>query len=125
MSLYVHLFGATKKVNCLCVHCGHAHKCEKKVESYAANITHNLSAMAKEAGVYEAVWRPDEHGFTKAGQLLVPLEKGLAAMRADPSRFVKFNAKNGWGTYEQFLPWLQSYFLACRDNPDADVRVSR
>ena len=49
-----------------CRHCGHAQ------EGYSSNITHNLGAMAREAGIYEACWRPEEIGITKAAQLIEP-----------------------------------------------------
>lgn len=94
-------------------------------EVYSANITHNLGAMACEAGLYEACWRPDEIGVTKAGQLIEPLRNGITQMKADPARFEKHNSPNGWGLYENFLPWLERYLAACEANPDADVSVWR
>jgi hypothetical protein len=39
--------------------------------------------------------------------------------------FKMHDAPNGWGTYEQFLPWLEEYLRACEENPDAIVMVSR
>lgn len=98
---------------------------EKTNEVYSANITHNLGAMADEAGIYKHLWRPDEIGVTKAGQLVEPLRTGLALMKSDPPRFEKHNAKNGWGLYEHFVPWVEKYLAACEENPTADVRVSR
>jgi hypothetical protein len=89
------------------------------------NITHNLSVMASEAGIYNAVWRPDENGITQARQLIPILENGIAKMEADPERFRKHNPPNGWGNYEVFLPWLKEYLNACRMYPDATVSVSR
>ena len=44
----------------------------RKVEVYQANITHNLTKMADAAGIYMVCWRPEELGFTKAGQLSTP-----------------------------------------------------
>lgn len=81
--------------------------------------------MAMEAGIYEAVWRPEEIGITKAAQLIEPLRAGIALMKSDRPRFEKKNAENGWGTYEQFLPWLEDYLSACEANPDGDISVSR
>lgn len=98
--------------------------CETE-DVFHANITHNLGAMANAAGIYEAVWRPDEHGITKARQLIEPLRAGIAKMEAAPQKFEQFNAKNGWGLYVHFLPWLKRYLAACEESPDADVRVSR
>jgi len=98
---------------------------EETNEVYSANITHNLVAMAEEAGIYEHLWLPDEIGITKAAQLVEPLRAGLALMKADPPRFEKHNAKNGWGLYEHFVPWVENYLAACEKNPTADVSVSR
>lgn len=92
---------------------------------YSRNITHNLGRMAAEAGVYEVVWRPDENGITKARQLIEPLTAGIEKMRNAKDYFETFNASNGWGTYENFLPWLESYLEACQEHPEADVSVSR
>jgi len=92
---------------------------------FEANITHNLGAMAREAGIYTYLWRPEELDITKAGELVEPLRTGMAAMCAEPSKFEALNASNGWGTYEQFLPWIAKYFEACAANPDATVRASR
>ena len=92
---------------------------------YSRNITHNLNLMAGEAGIYEACWRPDEIGITKAEQLIEPLTKGLALLRADPERFKAFNASNGWGVYENFVEFVEDYLSNCREHPDADVEVSR
>lgn len=96
-----------------------------KREVYSANITHNLGPMAREAGIYMEVWRPEEVSIAKAMDLVGPLERGIAAMKADPERFEARNAPNGWGTYKNFVPWLERYLNACREYPDADVRVSR
>lgn len=94
-------------------------------EVYSANITHNLNRMAGEAGIYEPLWRPDEIGITTAKQLIEPLEKGLALLKSDPERFRKHDAQNKWGTYDQFVPFVERYLEACREYPDALVRVSR
>lgn len=94
-------------------------------ELYSANITHNLGRMAEEAGIYECLWRPDEHGITHAHHIIEPLAAGVALLATQQSRFEAFNAPNGWGTWENFLPWCAKYLQACRDNPDALVKVSR
>ena len=48
---------------------------------YSANITHNLNTMAREAGLYECLWRPGE---ISAVDLIEPLTKGLALLKSDP-----------------------------------------
>lgn len=92
---------------------------------YGRNITHNLSRMAWEAGIYEHLWSPDEIGVTKAAQLVEPLRAGLARLLAEPAHFRKFNPANGWGNYDGLLAFVQEYLSACEENPDADVSVSR
>jgi hypothetical protein len=92
---------------------------------FSGNITHNLSAMADEAGIYAHLWRPEDIGITKAHQLIEPLKNALASMQSDPERFKAFDSPNGWGLYENFVPWIAGYLEACIDYPDADVSVWR
>jgi hypothetical protein len=96
----------------------------RETEIYSANITHNLCKMASECGIYEALWRPEEINISKAEQLIVPLTKGLELLKSDPERFKKFNASNGWGRYEHFVPFVEKYLEACKENPDATISVS-
>lgn len=92
---------------------------------YDANITHNLGAMADKAGLYYALWRPDERGWTHAKQLISPLEAGLEALKANPAAFKKFNPDNGWGNYDGLVEFVEEYLEACREWPDAEIEVSR
>lgn len=91
------------------------------VDVHSQNITHNLAAMADEAGIYKHLWRPEEIGIETAEQLILPLRAAIIRMAADPARFIRHNAENGWGTYYQFLPWLRELLEACEENPDATV----
>jgi hypothetical protein len=97
----------------------------RETEVYTANITHNLSKMAAEAGIYKALWRPEEIGITTAKQLIEPLRVGLALLRAEPQRFRAFNPENGWGTYDGLVAFVDAYLQACEENPDATVDVWR
>jgi hypothetical protein len=94
-------------------------------EIYSDNITHNLNKMAAEAGIYEALWRPDEHGYTHARDIIPILEEGLAKLCANPEHYEKFNPENGWGSYVGLKVFVREYLEACRANPDAEVEVSR
>jgi hypothetical protein len=91
------------------------------------NITHNLNKMAQAAGIYECLWRPEEQTppITIAVQCIPILRDGLATLRGTPGIFRPMSAANGWGTYEQFVPWVEKVLAACEANPDALVRVSR
>ena len=79
----------------------------KTVQVFEANITHNLGEMASKAGLYEVLWMPEVFRPRNAADLIVGLEKGIDKMKKDPDFFRQFDAKNGCGTYDQFLPWLE------------------
>lgn len=100
-------------------------KAVRETTIYDANITHNLATMAREAGIYQHLWSPEELGLTKAAELIAPLREGLARLKADPAHFETFNAENGWGLYKNFVPFVEKYLAACEENPDATVYVSR
>ena len=91
---------------------------------YSANITHNLGAMAREAGIYMHLWRPGEIGIKTASELVEPLTVGLALLKSDPARFMAFDSPNGWGLYVHFVPFVENYLAACIDHGDANVEVS-
>lgn len=125
MGLDVYLTGKTRKLQCVCVQCGHEHTRKEKEEFFRASVTHNLVPMAKEAGIFQQLWTPGEIGISKARRLIEPLRAAIALMRAKPARFKKHNVKNGWGRYDEFVPWIERYLSACEEHPDANVEVSR
>jgi len=125
MSLHVYLVGKTTEVQCVCAQCGHEHMRKGTEELYSANTTHNLVPMAKEAGIYKQLWKPEEIGISKAGQLIRSLRAALVLMKARPTRFKKLNPKNGWGCYDNFVHWIERYLAACEEHPDAKIQVSR
>lgn len=121
MSLDVSLYGPLEEQECR--ECGHVRQVKSCV--FAANTTHNLNKMAGEAGIYKHVWRPEEIDITNAKDLIEPLRQGIARMKADPAHYRKFDSPNGWGLYENFVPWLERYLEACEQYPDAEISVSR
>jgi hypothetical protein len=117
---------------------------EKEEEVFGANITHNLGDMAKEAGIYEALWRPymlkesyvpieDYHEELKyedsvevrAYEIIPIIEKGLEDMIARPKHYEKFNGSNGWGMYHNFVPWIEKYLKALKEFPESQVVCDR
>ena len=96
---------------------------KRPVTVFDANITHNLGKMADEAGIYDVLWHPEENDIKTAEQLIEPLRMAIENMEATPERYKQFDASNGWGTYEQFLPQLKELLDACKKNPDATVSV--
>lgn len=113
MSLDVYL--KTKKCEC----------CGKSDGVFWLNITHNLTDMAEEAGIYGIVWRPDENNITHAKQLIEPLKAAIKSLKDEPERYKKFEPENGWGSYDGFVEWLKEYLEACEKYPEAEVEVSR
>ncbi len=111
---------------------------------YETNFTHNAIEMAVEAGIYEAIWRPyrllknyggewlNEREYTferenpvKAEVIIPYLEKGLEKLKSEPEHFKQFDDPNGWGTYEQFVPFVEEYLGACRLYPNSIIKTDR
>jgi hypothetical protein len=100
-------------------------RCNRSENLYQANITHNLTKMAEIAGIYKCLWHPEDINISRAGQLIEPLEKAIEDMKKYPDKYKKYDSPNSWGTYKQFVPWLEDLLSACRQSPDAMVEVSR
>lgn len=98
---------------------------ESVIDHYSANITHNLTSMASEAGIYKALWRPEEINISSAGQLIPILEEGLKKLGDNREHFETFNPSNGWGDYDGLVRFTRKYLKACKENPDAKVLVWR
>ena len=94
-------------------------------EVFSRNITHNLGEMAEKAGIYKALWRPDENGFIKAKDIIKILEKGLRLLKNNPKKYKKYNSENGWGLYKHFVPFVEEVLKACKEYPNAIIGVSR
>ena len=88
------------------------------------NITHNLTAMAEEAGLYEVFWHPERRDITSAAEMIGPIEQGLAKLESDPAYYKSFNSPNGWGTYDDFVGFTRSVLGKCKEFPDAVVVAS-
>lgn len=95
------------------------------VDVWHRNITHNLNTMAKYAGLYDVLWRPDEHGIEYAYQAIEPAEVGLSVLEASPEEHKRFNPENGWGNYEQLVDFTRSFIVACKAFPNATIYACR
>lgn len=142
MSLDIYL-KKTTPIKRECFNCGSTY--EEYETLYETNITHNLGKMADAAGIYEALWRPyrlkegydipeddyraewkfEEETICLAKDIISILEKGLADLKARPEYFEQFNASNGWGVYENFVPFVEEYLEACIENPETRIITSR
>lgn len=125
MSLDIYLTGREVTNKCTCPHCGDSHYTTTPIEYYEANITHNLGKMAREAGIYKHLWRPEEISIGKAGQLIKPLTEGLALLNSDQVRFERFDPENKWGNYEGLVKFVSNYLAACKEYPEATITISR
>ena len=96
----------------------------EKIEAEVVNknITHNLGPMWKEAGIYEALY---ESEGKKAKEVLPILKKGLLKMIEDPEHYRKFDSPNGWGLYENAVPWLFNLIEQFEKHPEGIIRISR
>ena len=92
---------------------------------FTRNITHNLGKMAMAAGIYEALWRPDEVGLTKAHDLIKPLREGLARLKGNRPAYEIHNPENGWGDYDSLVGFVEAYLNGCIEHPEAEVKASR
>lgn len=103
----------------------------KPCSVYSANITHNLGKMADAVvlsngkTLYQVLWRPDEHGWKTAEDIVDMLDEGWNILLADPVKFRMFTPENHWGSYEGLCEFVYQYRNACWDVPDAELSVSR
>ncbi len=81
--------------------------------------------MATAAGIYGALWHPDESGHTKASDITTMLKEAITDLEANPDFYREFNAENGWGKYEHFLSFVKEVYEACVQYPDSEISVSR
>ena len=99
-----------------CPHCG------RSDDSYSANITHNLAEMADKAGMYEALWNPENIKAEPLASDIIPtIEVGLADLIARPDYFKTFDSPNGWGMYKHFVPFVTEYLAELKKDPTAKV----
>jgi hypothetical protein len=96
-----------------------------EVKVFQLEITDNLIEMAREAGVYEVIWRPEDIGIKTAKEVVEPLTQALNLMKADPERFKKLNPANRWGDYQYLLNFVQGYLGRARQYPDATIKINR
>jgi hypothetical protein len=96
--------------------------CQRGDEVAWKNITHNLGGMWRAANVYDALY---ESAGKKASEIVDALQRGLADMIKRPEFYRRFDAPNGWGTYEHAVPWLREVLDMCERNPNAIIRVCR
>lgn len=98
-------------------------KARQPVQVFKKNITHNLTDMAVDAGIYKLLWHPERIDVSKAHQVIDPLRAAITSMVNDPSRFSKHNPENGWGSYDSFLRACHDILEACEKYPTATINT--
>lgn len=92
---------------------------------YTRNITHNLTTMAKKAGIYKTMWHPEDIGANKAKDICPLLADGLRRLLSEPDKFKEFNPENGWGDYDGLVDFVFDYSRACGRYPEATIEICR
>lgn len=86
------------------------------------NITHNIANMWREAGCYDALYNSEGK---KASEIVETLRKAVVDMQVFPEKYKNLNSPNGWGTYENALPFLRKILRACEEHPDGEIHISK
>jgi hypothetical protein len=94
----------------------------ESLSTHGANITHNVTPMWREAGIYDALYDSDGK---RAGDIIETLRRGIADMEDRPEVYRAMNPKNGWGNYDGALNWLREWLAECVKHPNALIGVSR
>ena len=92
---------------------------------YSGRTTHNLAKMAAAAGIYEALWKPENIGASIASDITAIVERGLIDLIARPEHYKKYNSENGWGMYDDLVQFVSEYLVALKEYPNAEILISR
>ncbi|PQP80284.1 hypothetical protein C0Q44_28130 [Paenibacillus sp. PCH8] len=86
------------------------------------NITHNLTRMWKEAGVYEVLYKSDGK---VSNEVLPTLKHGLKQLLTERERFKQDNRSNGARHYKIAILWLAVLVEELIKYPDGTIRIDR
>lgn len=89
---------------------------------YDGNMTHNVVPMWDMAGIYDELYNSEGK---LAKDILPKLKYGREKMANNPEEFKKLNPKNGWGTYEGALLFLDEIITACETWPQGIIHISK
>jgi hypothetical protein len=91
------------------------------VKVFEEDMTHNVAGMAKAAGLYEAIWHPYRFSDQSPGAMAERLREGLAKLKADEATIRPLEPSNGWGTYDDFVEFVERLIRVCETFPNAEV----
>ncbi|MCE6988150.1 hypothetical protein [Dyadobacter sp. CY323] len=95
---------------------------EKQID--IRGTTHNNRELAMQVGVYDVLWKWKEKNIITGADLIKPVSKGLAELAADPDKYKNLDNPNGWGTYDNFVAFLEELFTQCVLHPEARVEIT-
>lgn len=118
---------------------------ERLEEVYEGNLTHNLTLMSSECGLYEPLWRPhrtikgynireedpeletefEDQVTMYARDITHLIERGLEELESKPEEYKKYNPSNGWGTYDGLVNFTKEYLKALKTYPESIIKTSR
>ncbi len=129
MPLIVQLVVDCYKSPCTCAACLAGEQALRAGKSHVivfeSQISHNLVHMAAAAGLYRPIWQPNYFRLETAGQLVLPLSKGLQVLRADSSRFKSYDLLGGAFSedYSNLERFVCQYLQACERTPQAVIEL--
>lgn len=100
-----------------CEHCGHVETTD------SLNITYNLAPMWY--AIFDGAKQMCDID-TMSGEEAEPyLKIGLRRLKKKPEKFIALNPANGWGTYEDFVKYIENLIKLCKEYPDGIWKSDR
>lgn len=85
------------------------------------NMTYNIAPMYNKAfGVDD--WKKVVGG-KRAGDVIPEIFFAHKDMKDNPEDYKPLNPKNGWGSYEGALEYLNKLLVGCCENPDCTIDI--
>lgn len=97
---------------------------EPPIQLESLNITNNLIDFAKALNCYECIWKPQSLNILSSSQLLPHLYEAYYKIIKYGDDYLPLLPKNGWGTKEQFLNFIDQYIETCITYPNALIEAS-
>lgn len=94
----------------------------KPTRVFNANITHNLYDMFDAAKIASILWEGDN---LTSKDVLPELIEAYNDMKHRSEYYKKYEAANGWGTYNGALNFLAEVIKGLKENPEAIIECSR
>jgi len=93
-------------------------------EQYCHNVTSNVSAMINASFDLGNFHWVDLLNGTQCNQVNLRVKKALKNMIYNKSKIDLLEASNGWGTYDQLLPFFINLSRSINDNPRCKILIN-